>query len=95
MVAEREGQTEAEWVRGHSGELSNESADGVATGDVEQDTPPWQANLSSQHDITFTASCHGQRLEPDLRQFLKQQTTIRHHRTWTAPKRVKRSISDL
>ena len=79
MVAEREGQTEVKWVRGHSGELGNELADEIATGAVEQDTPPWQADLSTQHDITFTASCHEQQLELDLRQFLKQQTSIRHH----------------
>ena len=81
VVAEREGQTEVEWVRGHSGDLGNELADEIATGAVEQDTPPWQADLSTQHDITFTASCHGQQLESDLRQFLKQQrpfALIRH-----------------
>jgi len=80
---------------GNSGELGNELADETATGAVEQNTPQWKADLSTQQDFTITASCHGQQLESLLRQFLKQQTTIRHHQTWTAQKRVKRSISDL
>jgi len=36
-----------EWVCGHSGELGNQMADEIATGAVEQDTPPWQADLST------------------------------------------------
>ncbi|GJJ74732.1 hypothetical protein EMPS_07090 [Entomortierella parvispora] len=95
VVAEREGRTEVEWVRGHSGDQGNETADAIATKAVEQDTTPWQADLSTQDDITFIASCHGQQLESDFRQFLKQQTTIRRHQTWTAQNRVKRAISDL
>ncbi|GJJ71690.1 hypothetical protein EMPS_04047 [Entomortierella parvispora] len=73
----------------------NVMADAIATNAVEQDTTLWHTDFSTQNDITFTASCHGQQLELYLRQFLKQQTTIRRHQTWTAQKRVKRSISDL
>lgn len=95
LVEQRHGRTEVEWVRGHNGEEGNELADKVATDAVQQDTAPWQVDISDQHDITYVAQCHGQTLEMDLRQFLKQQTTIRHHQTWTAQKRVKRAISDL
>ena len=52
-------------------------------------------DLHAQTDIPYIAHCHGQQLEVDLRQFLKQQTTIRHHHTWTSQKRVKRAIGDL
>ena len=46
-------------------------------------------------DIPYVAHCNGQQLEVDLPQFLKQQTTMRHHHTWTSQKRVKRALGDM
>ena len=84
-----------EWVRGHNQDPGNELADTVAKEAAHSDTAPWAVDLTGQEDIRTLASCHGGLVEIDLRQLLKQQTTIRHHQAWTTQRRVKRAIPHL
>ncbi|KAF9943821.1 hypothetical protein BGZ72_003321, partial [Mortierella alpina] len=91
VVSERPGSTTVQWVRGHSTNQGNVLADGVATSAVRGDTPAWQVDLSQQDELRVLATCAGTPLEMDVRQFLKQQTTIRHHQALLAQKTVKRA----
>jgi ribonuclease HI len=95
MVQDRGGTVKVRWVRGHRDNVGNNLADKVATTAVKEDTVPWMVDLSSQQDIRHFAHCHSTRVEVDLRQVLKQQTTIRRHQAWTTQRRVKRAIPDL
>ncbi|KAF8944536.1 hypothetical protein BGZ46_006231, partial [Entomortierella lignicola] len=95
VVQERTGKVEVAWVRGHSINKGNNLADTVATQAVRQATKPWQVDLGMQQDIHYFARCHDNLVEMDLRQFLKQQTTIRRHQAWTTQRRVKRSIPNM
>ncbi|KAF9203867.1 hypothetical protein BGZ49_005946 [Haplosporangium sp. Z 27] len=70
-------------------------ADSAATFAVRRDTKPWQVDLSAQRDITFWAKCHKELVEIDLRQLLKQQSTIRRHQAFTTQRRVKRALPDM
>jgi ribonuclease HI len=79
VVKSRTGSTANEWVLGHGNNLSNELVDEAATDAVQQNMAPWYVDLQVQTDIPYVAQCDGQQLEVDLLQFLKQQTTIRHH----------------
>ncbi|KAF9920828.1 hypothetical protein BGZ67_000963, partial [Mortierella alpina] len=67
-------------------------ADSVATKAVRMNTPAWQVDLSQQDELQLLATCAGTPIEMDVRQFLKQQTTIRHHQALLAQKTVKRAI---
>jgi len=73
----------------------NTLADGVATTAVRENTPAWQVDLTQQDELNVIASCAGTPLEMDVRQFLKQQTTIRHHQALLAQKTVKRAVPDF
>ncbi|KAF9943791.1 hypothetical protein BGZ70_005423, partial [Mortierella alpina] len=95
VVEERPGATAVQWVRGHSTDRGNTLADGVATTAVRGDTPAWQVDLTQQDELKVLASCAGTPLEMDVRQFLKQQTTIRHHQALLAQKTVKRAVPDF
>jgi len=95
MVAGRTGSTVVEWIRGHAGDPGNVKADKAARLAVTLDTPKWKVDLSAQHDIPFSAVFKTAVVEQDLRDLLKAQTTIRHHQTWSAQKRVQRAIGDL
>ncbi|KAF9271472.1 hypothetical protein BGZ68_003571, partial [Mortierella alpina] len=92
VVAERPGSTAVEWVRGHSTDHGNILADGVATSAVRRDTPAWQVDLSQQDELKMLATCAGTPTEMDVRQFLKQQTTMRHHQALLAQKTIIRAI---
>ncbi|KAG0373176.1 hypothetical protein BGX24_012038, partial [Mortierella sp. AD032] len=95
VVHTRPGKVEVEWVKGHSNILGNELADQAAKGAAQGTTAPWVVDLTQQDDISTFAYCHGGLVEIDLRQLLKQQTTIRHHQAWAAQRRVKRAIADI
>ena len=95
VVEERLGKVEVQWVRGHAENVGNNMADMVATSAVRADTAPWSVDLSMQQDITKVAYCQNTMVEMDLRQLLKQQTTIRRHQAWTTQRRTKRALQDL
>ncbi|KAG0205042.1 hypothetical protein BGX28_003206, partial [Mortierella sp. GBA30] len=92
---DRSGKVEVVWVRGHSNNEGNNMADAVATTAVREDTVPWRVDLGAQQDISHFAYFQGTLVETDLRQLLKQQTTIRHHQAWTAQRRTKYALRDL
>ncbi|KAF9981670.1 hypothetical protein BGZ79_006083, partial [Entomortierella chlamydospora] len=88
VVQDRTGAVEVAWVRGHGRNIGNNQADTVATMAARRTTEPWQVDLSMQQDILYFAKCHDEYVEIDLRQLLKQQTTIRRHQAWTTQRRV-------
>ena len=95
VVNKRQGRVEVKWIRGHNNDPGNELADRTAKEAVHGDTTPWVVDLTQQEDIRTFAFCHGALVETDLRQLLKQQTTIRHHQHWTSQRRVKKAIPHL
>ena len=92
VVQERPGSVEVDWVRGHGTDAGNNMADKLATTAARAETVPWAVDLSMQQDINKFAYCHNIMIETDLRQQLKQQTTIRRHQAWTAQRRTKRAL---
>jgi len=94
-VNKRQGRVEVKWIRGHNNDPGNELADRTAKEAAHGDTIPWVVDLTQQEDIRTFAFCRGALVETDLRQLLKQQTTIRHHQHWTSQRRVKKAIPHL
>ncbi|KAF9188786.1 hypothetical protein BGZ49_003907, partial [Haplosporangium sp. Z 27] len=95
LVAKRMGKVTVKWVKGHNGNIGNELADKEATQAVRCNTTPWRVDLSQQEDIHYFARCHSDLVELDLRQLLKQQTTIRRHHVWTTQRRVKMALGNI
>ncbi|KAH7030131.1 hypothetical protein BKA57DRAFT_523863 [Linnemannia elongata] len=95
VVESRPGGVEVAWIKGHSNIQGNELADQAAKAAAQSATVPLKVDLTQQADITSFAHCYGALVEIDLRQLLKQQTTIRHHQAWTSQRRVKRAIPDI
>jgi hypothetical protein len=95
VVESRPGGVEVVWIKGHSNIQGNELADQAAKAAAQSATVPLKVDLTQQADITSFAHCYGALVEIDLRQLLKQQTTIRHHQAWTSQRRVKRAIPDI
>jgi ribonuclease HI len=94
-VESRPGGVEVVWIKGHSNIHGNELADQAAKVAAQSGSVPWMVDLTQQTDITTFAHCYGGIVEIDLRQLLKQQSTIRHHQAWTSQRRVKRAIPDI
>ncbi|KAG9072761.1 hypothetical protein KI688_000539 [Linnemannia hyalina] len=94
-VESRPGRVEVVWIKGHSNIHGNELADQAAKVAAQSGSVPWMVDLTQQTDITTFAHCYGGIVEIDLRQLLKQQSTIRHHQAWTSQRRVKRAIPDI
>lgn len=92
VVQEKPGTVEVKWVRGHATDTGNIMADEVATSAAKAETTPWSVDLGMQQDINKFAYCQNTMSEMDLRQQLKQQTTIRRHQAWTAQRRTKRAL---
>ncbi|KAH7047728.1 hypothetical protein BKA57DRAFT_493123 [Linnemannia elongata] len=95
IVDKRQGRVEVKWIRGHNNDPGNELADRTAKEAAQGDTTPWVVDLTQQEDIRTFAFCHEALVETDLRQLLKQQTTIRHHQHWTSQRRVKKAVPHL
>ncbi|KAF9195179.1 hypothetical protein BGZ51_004607, partial [Haplosporangium sp. Z 767] len=95
VVQDRPGAVEVVWVRGHKDNLGNNLADAVAKSAAQEATTPWHVDLSAQQEIAHSARFQGTLVETDLRQLLKQQTTIRRHQAWTSQRRTKRAFVDL
>ncbi|KAG0283984.1 hypothetical protein BGZ98_006086, partial [Dissophora globulifera] len=95
VVQERPGSVEVGWVRGHGTDTGNTMADKLATTAARAETVPWAVDLSMQEDISKFAYCQDTMVEIDLRQQLKQQTTLRRHQAWTTQRRVKRALPYL
>ncbi|KAG9061442.1 hypothetical protein KI688_007433 [Linnemannia hyalina] len=95
VVESRPGGVEVVWIKGHSNIHGNELADQAAKVAAQSGSVPWMVDLTQQTDITTFAHCYGGIVEIDLRQLLKQQSTIRHHQAWTSQRRVKRAIPDI
>ncbi|KAH7042401.1 hypothetical protein BKA57DRAFT_518428 [Linnemannia elongata] len=95
IVDKRQGRVEVKWIRGHNNDPGNELADRTAKEESHGDTTPWVVDLTQQEDIRTFAFCHKALVEMDLRQLLKQQTTIRHHQHWTSQRRVKKAVPHL
>src|SRR5690606_39033834 len=95
VVQDRTGTVEVVWVRGHKDNQGNNLADAVAKSAVQEETTPWKVDLSAQQEIAHFAHFQGTLVETDLRQLLKQQTTIRRHQAWTTQRRTKRALADL
>jgi ribonuclease HI len=95
VVETRPGGVEVVWIKGHSNIQGNELADQAAKEAAQSSAVPWLADLTQQTDIRTFAHCYGGIVEIDLRQLLKQQTTIRHHQAWTSQRRVKKAIQDI
>jgi len=95
MVDSRPGRVEVEWIKGHSNIQGNELADEAAKAAARSNMAPWLVDLTQQMDIRTFAHCYGDIVEIDLRQLLKQQSTIRYHQAWAAQRRVKRAIPDV
>ncbi|KAG9062687.1 hypothetical protein KI688_004992 [Linnemannia hyalina] len=79
----------------HSNIHGNELADQAAKVAAQSGSVPVMVDLTQQTDITTFAHCYGGLVEIDLRQLLKQQSTIRHHQAWTSQRRVKMAIPDI
>jgi ribonuclease HI len=95
VVESRPGRVDVVWVKGHSNVHGNELADQAAKVAAQSGSVPLKVDLTQQTDITTFAYCYGGLVEIDLRQLLKQQSTIRHHQAWTSQRRVKRAIPDI
>jgi ribonuclease HI len=95
IVKQRHGTVRVEWVRGHNNDPGNELADATAKEAAHGGTVSWKVDLTQQEDIRAFAFCYGSLVEIDLRQLLKQQTTIRHHQQWTSQRRVKKAMPHL
>ncbi|KAG9061431.1 hypothetical protein KI688_007418 [Linnemannia hyalina] len=95
VVESRPGGVEVVWIKGHSNIHGNELADQAAKVAAQSGSVPWMVDLTQQTDITTFAHCYGGIVEIDLRQLLKQQSTIRRHQAWTSQRRVKRAIPDI
>ena len=95
VVESRPGRVDVVWVKGHSNVHGNELADQAAKVAAQSGSVPLMVDLTQQTDITTFAHCYGGLVEIDLRQLLKQQSTIRHHQAWTSQRRVKRAIPDI
>jgi ribonuclease HI len=95
VVQERPGTVEVKWVRGHATDAGNIMADMVATSAARAETTSWSVDLGMQQDINKFAHCQNTMCEIDLRQQLKQQTTIRRHQAWTAQRRTKRALGHI
>jgi ribonuclease HI len=95
VVETRSGGVEVVWIKGHSNIQGNELADQAAKEAAQSVTVPLTVDLTQQTDIKSFAHCYGELVEIDLRQLLKQQTTIRHHQVCTSQRRVKRAIPDV
>ncbi|KAG9071879.1 hypothetical protein KI688_006096 [Linnemannia hyalina] len=75
--------------------VGNELVDQAAKVAAQSGSVPLMVDPTQQTDITTFAHCYGGIVEIDLRQLLKQQSTIRHHQAWTSQRRVKRAIPDI
>ncbi|KAG9061498.1 hypothetical protein KI688_007076 [Linnemannia hyalina] len=95
VVESRPGRVDVMWIKGHSNVHGNELADQAAKVAAQSASVPLMVDLTQQTDITAFAHCYGGLVEIDLRQLLKQQSTIHHHQAWASQRRVKRAIPDI
>ncbi|KAF9548904.1 hypothetical protein EC957_005256 [Mortierella hygrophila] len=95
VVESRPGGVEVMWVKGHNTAHGNELADQAAKMAAQSGSVPLMVDLAQQTDITTFAHCYGGLVEIDLRQLLKQKTTIRHHQVRTSQRQVRRAIPDI
>jgi hypothetical protein len=78
---------EVVWVKRHNNIHGNEmadQADQAAKVAAQSSMMPLMVDLTQQTDIGTFAHCFDGLVEIDLRQLLKQRTTICHHQAWTS-----------
>ncbi|KAG0011457.1 hypothetical protein BGZ81_002179, partial [Podila clonocystis] len=92
-VKNQGGTVTVEWIKGHAGHAGNEAADRAAK--AAHGGHQWDLAQGGQGEIQCQGFVRQVRMEDDLRQVLKLQTTARNYQNWAAQNRTKEFVPSL